>query len=37
MRGYAPTFLDVEDFDYPEKRHKIEVLKGDVRDETSLN
>src|SRR5918997_1310090 len=35
-RGYALASLDVEDFDYPE-RHKIEVIKGDIRDKALLN
>ncbi len=35
-KGYALASLDVEDFDYPE-RHKIEVIKCDIRDKTLLN
>ena len=35
-KGYALASLDVEDFDYPE-RHKIEAIKGDIRDKTLLN
>src|SRR5918995_6529434 len=35
-KGYALVSLDVEEFDYPE-RHKIETIKGDIRDKALLD
>ena len=35
-KGYALASLDVEEFDYPE-RHKIETIKGDIRDKALLD
>jgi nucleoside-diphosphate-sugar epimerase len=34
--GYALASLDVEEFDYPEG-HKIETIKGDIRDKALLD
>jgi nucleoside-diphosphate-sugar epimerase len=35
-KGYALASLDVEEFDYPEM-HKVETLKGDIRDKSLLD
>jgi nucleoside-diphosphate-sugar epimerase len=35
-RGYALASLDVEEFDYPEKR-RVETIKGDIRDKGLLD
>jgi nucleoside-diphosphate-sugar epimerase len=35
-KDYALASLDVEEFDYPE-RHKIETVKGDIRDKALLD
>ena len=31
-RGYALVSLDIADFDYPDMRDKIKIVKGDIRD-----
>jgi len=35
-RGYALVSLDIADFDYPDMRDKIKVVKGDIRDAATV-
>ncbi|HET7078032.1 MAG TPA: NAD-dependent epimerase/dehydratase family protein [Chloroflexia bacterium] len=35
-RGYALASLDIADFDYPDMRDKIKIVKGDIRDAATV-
>ncbi|MEM8534013.1 MAG: NAD(P)-dependent oxidoreductase [Chloroflexota bacterium] len=36
-RGHAVTSLDVADFDYPDAKSQIKIVKGDIRDRSSVD
>jgi len=36
-RGNSIRSLDIEDFDYPDAKDKIEIIKGDIRDESVVD
>ena len=37
QKGHAVTTLDIADFDYPDVRNKVDSIKGDIRDRSSVD